>query len=87
MQRALDLASKGLGKTYPNPAVGCVIVKNEHVNLSSVCHARRICAAVRRSLERDFIPDPASLMPKSTHYERQAALLSPLIRYLYMTAL
>jgi diaminohydroxyphosphoribosylaminopyrimidine deaminase/5-amino-6-(5-phosphoribosylamino)uracil reductase len=28
MQRALTLAKKGLGKTSPNPAVGCVIVKN-----------------------------------------------------------
>ncbi|HXE98473.1 MAG TPA: bifunctional diaminohydroxyphosphoribosylaminopyrimidine deaminase/5-amino-6-(5-phosphoribosylamino)uracil reductase RibD [Dongiaceae bacterium] len=28
MKRALTLAKKGLGKTHPNPAVGCVIVKN-----------------------------------------------------------
>jgi diaminohydroxyphosphoribosylaminopyrimidine deaminase/5-amino-6-(5-phosphoribosylamino)uracil reductase len=28
MKRALALAKKGLGTTYPNPAVGCVIVKN-----------------------------------------------------------
>lgn len=28
MKRALTLAKKGVGKTYPNPAVGCVIVKN-----------------------------------------------------------
>ena len=28
MKRALTLAKKGLGKTYPNPAVGCIIVKN-----------------------------------------------------------
>lgn len=28
MKRALNLARKGVGKTYPNPAVGCVIVKN-----------------------------------------------------------
>lgn len=28
MKRALTLAKKGLGKTSPNPAVGCVIVKN-----------------------------------------------------------
>ena len=26
MQRALELAARGLGRTYPNPAVGCVIV-------------------------------------------------------------
>lgn len=28
MMRALTLAKKGLGKTQPNPVVGCVIVKN-----------------------------------------------------------
>ncbi|MDD2898917.1 MAG: bifunctional diaminohydroxyphosphoribosylaminopyrimidine deaminase/5-amino-6-(5-phosphoribosylamino)uracil reductase RibD [Desulfuromonadaceae bacterium] len=28
MKRALALAKKGVGKTSPNPAVGCVIVKN-----------------------------------------------------------
>ncbi len=28
MQRALTLAKKGVGKTAPNPVVGCVIVKN-----------------------------------------------------------
>jgi diaminohydroxyphosphoribosylaminopyrimidine deaminase/5-amino-6-(5-phosphoribosylamino)uracil reductase len=28
MKRALSLAKKGVGKTSPNPAVGCVIVKN-----------------------------------------------------------
>ena len=28
MQQALSLARQGLGKTAPNPAVGCVIVKD-----------------------------------------------------------
>lgn len=31
MTRAIDLAKKGLGKTYPNPCVGCVLVKDERV--------------------------------------------------------
>jgi len=31
MQIALDLARKGIGKTSPNPAVGCVIVSGEEV--------------------------------------------------------
>jgi len=31
MQRCLDLAIKGLGKTYPNPLVGCVIVLNNKI--------------------------------------------------------
>eukprot|EP01026_Neomeris_dumetosa_P061360 TRINITY_DN57905_c0_g1_i1.p1 TRINITY_DN57905_c0_g1~~TRINITY_DN57905_c0_g1_i1.p1 ORF type:complete len:140 (+),score=15.06 TRINITY_DN57905_c0_g1_i1:219-638(+) len=31
MEQALKLAERGVGKTYPNPAVGCVIVKNGEV--------------------------------------------------------
>ncbi len=31
MRQALDLARRGLGKTYPNPAVGCIIVKDGKV--------------------------------------------------------
>lgn len=31
MKRALTLARKGVGKTAPNPAVGCVIVKNGEI--------------------------------------------------------
>ena len=31
MQRSLDLAIKGIGKTYPNPLVGCVIVLNNKI--------------------------------------------------------
>jgi len=31
MQRCLDLAIKGIGKTYPNPLVGCVIVNDDKI--------------------------------------------------------
>ena len=31
MQHALRLARQGLGKTAPNPAVGCVIVRDGEV--------------------------------------------------------
>ena len=31
MQRCVDLAQKALGKTYPNPLVGCVIVHNDEI--------------------------------------------------------
>lgn len=31
MLRAIELAKKGLGKTFPNPAVGCVIVKGKKI--------------------------------------------------------
>ena len=31
MQRCLQLAKNGFGKTYPNPMVGCVIVSNNQI--------------------------------------------------------
>jgi diaminohydroxyphosphoribosylaminopyrimidine deaminase / 5-amino-6-(5-phosphoribosylamino)uracil reductase len=31
MQIALRLAARGLGTTFPNPSVGCVVVKNNHI--------------------------------------------------------
>ena len=31
MSRALELAKKGLGKTSPNPLVGCVLVKDGEI--------------------------------------------------------
>ena len=36
MQHALTLARKGLGKTFPNPAVGCLIVKQGKVASMSI---------------------------------------------------
>ncbi len=38
MQRALELAEKGRGRTYPNPLVGAVVVKNEKM-ISEGYHA------------------------------------------------
>ena len=40
MKRALALAARGLGKTRPNPMVGCVIVRGESV-LAEGYHRRR----------------------------------------------
>ena len=34
MQHALELAKRGLGSTHPNPAVGCVILKDGKVSYS-----------------------------------------------------
>ena len=31
MQIALNLAGRGLGRTWPNPSVGCVIVKDNRI--------------------------------------------------------
>lgn len=39
MARALHLAERGLRTTHPNPRVGCVLVKNDHV-LAEGWHAR-----------------------------------------------
>jgi diaminohydroxyphosphoribosylaminopyrimidine deaminase/5-amino-6-(5-phosphoribosylamino)uracil reductase len=39
MRRALDLAAKGLYTTTPNPRVGCVIARDEHV-LAEAWHER-----------------------------------------------
>ena len=41
MDRAFELAKKGLNTTMPNPRVGCVIVKMGTVEKSSLldCHA------------------------------------------------
>ncbi|MBI4559481.1 MAG: bifunctional diaminohydroxyphosphoribosylaminopyrimidine deaminase/5-amino-6-(5-phosphoribosylamino)uracil reductase RibD [Candidatus Hydrogenedentes bacterium] len=39
MQRALDLAARGRGRTSPNPMVGCVIVRDGRV-IGEGCHAR-----------------------------------------------
>jgi hypothetical protein len=33
MEQALELAKRGLGQTFPNPAVGCVIVKDGQVSV------------------------------------------------------
>ncbi len=39
IQRTLELASRGKGKTSPNPNVGCVIVKDGHVIAEGYHHA------------------------------------------------
>lgn len=40
MRRALELAAKGLGRTRPNPAVGCVIVDREGAVVGEGFHPR-----------------------------------------------
>ncbi|MFU8806563.1 MAG: bifunctional diaminohydroxyphosphoribosylaminopyrimidine deaminase/5-amino-6-(5-phosphoribosylamino)uracil reductase, partial [Bradymonadaceae bacterium] len=39
MARALELARQGLGRTRPNPMVGCVIVRGEEI-IAEGFHAR-----------------------------------------------
>ena len=47
MRHALELARKGLGKTHPNPAVGCVILKDgkvgPHAPSCTIALAYRLC--------------------------------------------
>ena len=43
IRHALSLAKRGLGHTYPNPAVGCVIYKGEQVG--GICHAGKASCA------------------------------------------
>lgn len=40
MRRALELAAKGVGRTRPNPAVGCVIVDRDGVVVGEGFHPR-----------------------------------------------
>lgn len=40
MRRALELARQGVGRTRPNPAVGCVIVDKEGVVVGEGFHPR-----------------------------------------------
>ena len=40
MLRALELAARGLGRTRPNPAVGCVIVDKEGVVIGEGFHPK-----------------------------------------------
>lgn len=42
MQQALELARRGLGLTFPNPAVGCVIVKEGKVCQHAAVHAAAV---------------------------------------------
>jgi pyrimidine deaminase RibD-like protein len=36
MRQALQLAQRGVGHTHPNPAVGCVIVKDGKVRCTAL---------------------------------------------------
>ena len=38
MQHALELAKRGLGRTHPNPVVGCVILKEGKVGQFTKLH-------------------------------------------------
>ena len=57
MQFALQIAKKEQGKTYPNPSIGCVIVKNDKVlgtgytNAGGVPHAEIMAMASSPDLE------------------------------------
>ena len=48
MRRALELAARATGETFPNPLVGCVIVKDGEVR--SVLHKTQALYDSRRAL-------------------------------------
>ena len=52
MQRALELAARGLETTDPNPRVGCVIARGEEVVGRRLARARRRGARRGRSAHR-----------------------------------
>ena len=65
MQRCIDLAQKGLGYTYPNPLVGCVIVHNGKI-IAEGWHKK----AGQNHAEREAIlkVDDTALLKDSTLY-------------------
>lgn len=70
VRQAVDLAARALGQTHPNPAVGCVIVKDGQVDCGIVSRMVSHMPS-RRSLGRASIPKPACRTQRSTHCEPQ----------------
>ncbi len=63
MRQALELAKRGSGKTHPNPAVGCVVLKDGKVGH----HALRGNAAFAQQISHldivySALPSPATQM-------------------------
>lgn len=60
MRRALELAARGLGRTRPNPAVGCVILDKEGLVVGEGFHPRagEPHAEVRRDRRGDRTESP-----------------------------
>ena len=58
MRRALELAKLGLGRTNPNPMVGCVIVKNDRI-ISEGYHERYGAYHAERNALLHCKEDPA----------------------------
>ena len=76
MNRALALAAQGLGRTRPNPVVGCVVVRDgtavsegfhrkagaPHAEIEAlVCHSRQKTAANLRGHGGGFLPGASVL--------------------------
>jgi len=65
MRQALEQAARGLGRTYPNPAVGCVIVSDGHVVARGftqpVGHAHAEVMALRALAKTDVDPKTCTM--------------------------
>lgn len=65
MQRCIELAQNGLGTTYPNPLVGCVIVHNEKIIGEGWHRKAGLPHAEVNAIE---LVEDQSLLPEATIY-------------------
>lgn len=87
MKRCIELASNGLGMTYPNPVVGCVIVRNGQI-ISDGWHqkageAHAEVNAVNKIRDKEILKDCeiyVSLEPCS-HFGKTSPCSDMIVRY------
>jgi diaminohydroxyphosphoribosylaminopyrimidine deaminase/5-amino-6-(5-phosphoribosylamino)uracil reductase len=84
MKRALSLARKGVGKTAPNPAVGCVIVQGETIvgegwhRKAGTPHAE--VHALRRADERALKSDVYVTLEPCSHFGKTPPCADALVK-------
>lgn len=79
MRDALSLARRGVGKTDPNPAVGCILVKDGKVSMGNRSHGNHRSPVMRffgLSLPHQVVGQgfhPRAGMPHAEVYALRAA--------------